>query len=93
MGRFFGTMTLAVLLVLPSVSHTDEGRRITGKLLRYTSSSVVVAGTRIPLCRDCTIYDDQDNEISIDGLVATEEVMVILKGGCASRVKSTLVRK
>ena len=63
-----------------------------GKLTGYGKHFVALDGEKILLCKDCVILDQLENQISTDGLVATETVEVTILGDCAAEVKATLTR-
>jgi len=92
MKRVFLMSVLAMSAFL-APSYAQEENAITGTLSGYGKNHVVVDGKRIELCRNYRVYDDLDEEISMDGLVATETVMVVFKGDCAATVKALLVRR
>jgi len=66
---------------------------VEGKLTGYAKRFVAVDGEKIMLCKDCVILDELENQISTDGLVATENVQITILGDCAAEVKATLTRK
>jgi hypothetical protein len=86
----------ALIVCCPFASlHAEEEEPvvITGKLFAYGKSSIVVDGEEIDLCEEAQVLDPADMPISIDGLVATETVSVIIRDDCAIEVKALEIRK
>ncbi len=81
-----------VLVLLASSAYAPEEHVISGSLSDYGKGFVTVDGTRIGVCADAKIFDDNGAEITVDGLVATETVVVTVKGGCAIKVKAVTVK-
>ena len=66
---------------------------LTGKLTGYGQNSVVVDREEVELCENARILDPAEMEIRTEGLIATDEVEVTIKNGCATQVKALEIRK
>jgi hypothetical protein len=90
---FTGTALSVCCLLAPSHAQEEKPVVVTGKLVGYGKSSIVVEGEQIDLCEEAQVLDPAERQIHIDGLVATETVSVIIRDGCAIEVKALEIRK
>ena len=80
-------------LLAPSHGQEEKPVVVTGKLVGYGKSSIVVVGEQIDLCEEAKVLDPGERQIQMDGLVATETVSVIIRDGCAIEVKALEIRR
>jgi len=89
---FMITAVIFILLINLPLALGEE--IITGRLSGYGKDFVVVDGKKIGLCDGYKVSDPVDDEEnnSIDGLIAVETVAVTLKNNCAAEIKPVVVR-
>jgi hypothetical protein len=90
---FMGTALIVCCIVAPSHAQEEKPVVITGKLVGYGKSSIVVEGEQIDLCEEAEVLDPLERQIHTDGLVATETVSVVIRDGCAIEVKALEIRR
>ena len=88
-----GIIILSLLFLPVALAQVGKTTIKEGKLSAYGEGFVKVNGEKIILCQGCRIFDELGHEISIDGLVATETVRVVIVEPCAIEVKALVVRK
>ena len=88
-----GTALSVCCLLAPSHAQEEKPVVVTGKLVGYGKSWIVVQGERIDLCEEAKVLDPLERQIHMDGLVATETVSVIIRDGCAIEVKALEIRR
>lgn len=98
-GSFLIAVIMGTAMIVSSLSAPSHAREqdvivvLTGKLTGHGQNSVVVDGKKVEFCEKARILDPAEMEIRTEGLIATEQVQVTIKNGCATQVKALEIRR